>query len=102
MALSYSAILRVPLTRVFTSIDYLQFWEFTSGTSSAFATIPDLLVDAKALLEAVFGGTFSWVTSSDGTNDIYTISWTGLTSDPANDINYGNIIKCTYLDRKLF
>ena len=98
MALSYSAVLRVPIARVFTSIDYLQFWEFTSGTSSAFATIPQVLADAKTLLEGLFGGTFSWITSSDVTNNIYTISWSGLTSDPALDTNYGNITALYYLD----
>jgi hypothetical protein len=97
MALSYSAILRVPIARVFTSIDYLQFWEFTSGTTSAFLTIPQVLADAKALLEALFGGTFSWVTSSDATYNIYTISWAGLTSDPALGV-YGNITAIYYLD----
>ena len=98
MALSYSAILRVPTTRVFTSIDYLQFWEFSSGASSAFLTIPEVLASAKSLLEALFGGTFSWITSSDATNNIYTISWTGLTSDPENDPTYGNITALYYQD----
>ena len=37
----------------------------------------------KASHEVYYGGTFSWIVSSDATYDIYTISWTGLTADPA-------------------
>lgn len=86
MALSYSAILRVPLTHVASSIIRSDIWEFASGGTSPFASVVAVLNDEKALLEGYYGGTFSWITSSDATYDIYTISWTGLTLDPATDL----------------
>lgn len=87
MALSYSAILRVPLTNVASNLDRSDIWEFTAGGSSGLASIVAVLNSEKALLEGYYGGTFSWVTSADATYDIYTISWTGLTLDPATDLS---------------
>ncbi len=87
MALSYSAILRVPQSYTILGLDSLEIWEFTFGVSSGIATIVDLLTLEKSLYEGYFGGTFSWVISADATYDIYTISWTGLTADPATDVN---------------
>lgn len=85
MALSYSAILRVPQAYTFTNLDRADFWEFQSGGTSGLASIVAVLNDEKSLLEGYYGGTFSWVASSDATYDIYTISWTGLSADPATD-----------------
>jgi hypothetical protein len=85
MALSYSAILRVPQAYTVLGLDRTDLWEFQAGGSSGFASIIDVLNNEKALLEGYYGGTFSWVISADATYDIYTISWTGLTADPATD-----------------
>ena len=85
MALSYSAILRVPLAFVFPNVERTDIWEFAAGGSSGLTTIDDVLNSEKTLLEGYYGGTFSWVASSDVSFNIYTISWTGLTADPATD-----------------
>ena len=74
MALSYSAILRVPLTHVASNLNTGDLWEFASGGTSGLASIVAVLNNEKALLEGYYGGTFSWITSSDATYDIYTIS----------------------------
>jgi len=104
MALSYSAILRVPQSNTLTSINRIDYWEFNGGNQSAFGNIPDFLTSTKTLLEGYYGGTFSWVTSSDATYDIYTVSWTGLTIDPATTPNLltatilGNPVAMIYVD----
>lgn len=104
MALSYSAILRVPQSYILTSLDRTDIWEFTAGGSSAYATIPDFLTNIKLLYEGYYGGTFSWIISSDATYDIYTISWIGLTADPATAPNLidanvlGNPVANYYID----
>jgi hypothetical protein len=97
MALSYSAILRVPLTYTISSITYSLLWEFTGGGAGAFATIPATLNSIKSDVEATAGGTFSWVITSDATYDIYSISWTGLTTDPTT-IQNGNPVCIYYID----
>lgn len=83
MALSYSAILRVPQTFSVTLLDRTDLWEFAAGGTSGFVSVVAVLNNEKALLEGYYGGTFSWTTSADATYDIYTITWTGLTADPA-------------------
>ncbi len=85
MALSYSAVLRVPITYTISNLGRVDIWEFASGSTSALSSIDDVLNSEKALFEGAYGGTFSWITSSDGTYNIYTISWTGLSADPATD-----------------
>jgi len=85
MALSYSAIIRVPQAYTFTNLNRGDVWEFTAGATSGLASIIAVLNDTKSILEGYYGGTFSWVISSDATYDIYTISWTGLVADPATD-----------------
>lgn len=82
MALSYSAILRVPIAFTISNLQRTDIWEFAAGGTSGLASIVAVLNSEKALLEGYYGGTFSWITSTDGTYDIYTISWTGLTIDP--------------------
>lgn len=90
MALSYSAILRVPQAYVASNLSLSDLWEFTSGGSSSYASVVSVLNAEKSLLEGYCGGTFSWIISADATYDIYTISWTGLTIDPATDPNLLN------------
>lgn len=90
MALSYSAILRVPNTYVASNLTRTDIWEFTAGGSGPIASVVAVLTATKSLLESYYGGTFSWVISADATYDIYTISWTGLTDDPATDPNLLN------------
>ena len=90
MALSYSAILRVPNTYVASNLTQSDIWEFTAGGTGPFASVVAVLNAEKSLLESYYGGTFSWVISADATYDIYTISWTGLTDDPATDPNLLN------------
>ena len=87
MALSYSAILRVPNTYVASNIDVSDIWEFTAGNTGPLASVVAVLNSQKSILEGYYGGTFSWVITSDATYDIYTITWTGLTADPATDPN---------------
>jgi hypothetical protein len=85
MALSYSAILRVNKSYTFTTLTYLDIYEFSVGSNSGGVDIISVLGAIKTSNETYYGGTFSWITSSDATYDIYTISWTGLTADPALD-----------------
>ena len=97
MALSYSAILRVPQAYTLTQLSSTILFEFSSGGGTPYATIDLLLSSAKIVFESTNGGTFSWITSSDATYDIYTISWTGLTSDPQTSPN-GNPVAIYYSD----
>ena len=89
MALSYTAVLRVPLTYVASILSYASFYEFSSGASGGLSVL-DVLNSIKTGFEANQGGTFSWVITTDATYTYYTISWTGLSSDPATDPLYGN------------
>jgi hypothetical protein len=82
MALSYSAILRVPQSYTLTTFYYVDGYEFASSTTSSVPDIVTMLGLLKTSHETYYGGTFSWVISADATYDIYTISWTGLTVDP--------------------
>ena len=97
MALSYTAVLRVPLTFVPTGLSIPNFFEFSSGGAGG-ATISDCLTSIKPGWEAIGGGTFSWVITTDATYTYYTISWTGLTSDPATDPNNGNPVAIVIID----
>lgn len=90
MALSYSAVLRVPLTATATALDFGLFYEFTSGGGSSYPSVVSVLTVTKASLESSYGGTFSWVITTDATFTYYTMSWIGLTSDPDLDNNLGN------------
>lgn len=63
-----------------------------------------LLNAIKPAYEGLYGGTLSWVITNDGTYDIYTITWTGLTTDPATtpspqDLLFrGNPVTVIYAD----
>lgn len=89
MALSYSAILRVPKSYTLTTISFVDGYEFVSNSTAGGVGVLSMLADLKASHEIYFGGTYSWVVSSDATYDIYTIAWTGLTRDPATQ---GNLV----------
>ena len=82
MALSYSAILRYPLAYPDNSISCSSGWEFSLDAFGA-GGILGVLGQLKTFNEQYYGGTLSWVVTTDGTYDIYTITWTGLTADPA-------------------
>ena len=82
MALSYSAILRVPQAYTLTTFYYIDMYEFFAGVTSSTPDVPTMLADLKVTHESYYGGTYSWIISSDATYDIYTISWTGLANDP--------------------
>jgi hypothetical protein len=97
MALSYSLVLNVPKSYTLTDITYTTLSEFTSGGSSPFATIPLMLADIKSTFEAANGGTFAWVETENATHYIYTVTWDGLTTDPANELT-GNPVAIYYLD----
>ena len=99
MALSYSAILRVPLTFTFTTLNTVDGYEFTSGGASGEPSVVSMLTNLKASHETYFGGTYSWVITNDGTYDIYTIAWTGLTRDPATQ---GNLVDNVILGNPTF
>jgi len=90
MALSYSAILRVPLVATASNVTFSFVYEFSGGGGSPYASIVDVLTEIKTNAESAHGGTFSWVITSDATFTYYTISWAGLTGDPALDNTYGN------------
>jgi hypothetical protein len=92
MALSYSAVLRVPQAYTVTLIDVADIWEFTAGNSGPSASVVAVLNLQKTLLEGYYGGTFSWIITSDATYDIYTITWTGLTIDPETTPNLVNAL----------
>lgn len=89
MALAYSAVLRVPLTATGTGLTYINQFELTGGGGSEVSVVA-VLVQVKASCESLYGGTFSWAITTDATFTYYTISWTGLTSDPALDNATGN------------
>lgn len=88
MALSYTAVLRVPLTAT-AGGNFINQFEFTGGGGSEVSVVA-VLAQVKASCESLYGGTFSWVITTDATFTYYTISWTGLTSDPALDNATGN------------
>lgn len=94
MALSYSAILRVPKSYTLTTISFVDGYEFASSSTSGGVSVLSMLADLKASHEIYFGGTYSWIVSSDATYDIYTISWIGLTVDPTTTppLTGGNVI----------
>jgi hypothetical protein len=98
MALSYSAILRVPQAGSFTQITLLDVFEFGLGNTSPLASPVATLTYLKTTYEGLFGGTYSWVITSDATYDIYTISWTGLTTDPITDPTRGNVVALILID----
>ena len=98
MALSYSAVLRVPQAGSFTQITLLDVFEFGLGNTSPLASVVATLTYLKSTYEGLFGGTYSWVITSDATYDIYTISWTGLTIDPITDPTRGNVVALILID----
>lgn len=71
----------------------LQNTELTGFSNS----LPALLNNIKSTLEGTFGGTFSWITTNDGTNTFYDIDFSGLTSDPVADFD-NEIISFTLID----
>ena len=103
MALSYSAILRVPVGFSTTDLSTVSGWEFASSSVVAGSMVA-VLTELKNANEPLFGGTLSWVITNDGTYNIYTITWIGLTTDPAttpspNDSRfYGNPVFLLYID----
>ena len=102
MALSYSAILRVPLASSFTQINAIDFFEFGSSNTGLFATPILALSYFKTTYEGLFGGNYSWVITSDATYDIYTITWNGLTTDPITDPARGNVVCLILVDELSF
>jgi hypothetical protein len=95
MALSYSLVLRVPKTYALTSLSYTDIFEHTGGSGSPYSSVVNVLTAIKASYESLYGGTFSWVITEDATHDFYTVTWDGLTTDPANETE-GNPV-CLYM-----
>jgi len=105
MALSYSCILRVPLSYspVDTNNAIISTQEFGQSGSGPFTDIVDALTFEKTFYEGNYGGTYSWVITTDATYTYYTISWTGLTLDPnidpaADAFFYGNPVSFLFTD----
>ncbi len=98
MALAYSAILRVPIAYTSTSLSFANFYEFASGAGSGEVSVVAVLGVIKTSLESSYGGTFSWVVTTDATFTYYTMAWTGLSSDPALDNNTGNPVSMYIYD----
>jgi hypothetical protein len=112
MALSYKMIFEVPDAMVtfgniqLSYVAYQRFFEFPADNPSGPFTVIDQInsLFANSTL-ALFGGSISISTSVSpipdpiyGAVTIYTVDWTGLTSDPALDDTKGEFVSCA-LDR---
>lgn len=103
MALSYSAVWKVPTSYTITGLSASESWDFIVGAISV-ANPVALLNELKTNYESLYGGTLSWTIAVVGLNTVYTISWTGLTTDPettaspSDSIFRGNPVAVVYAD----
>lgn len=95
MATSYTAVITIPNTNTESGTwNNVSIKASSGGASSGGGTLLDALTDLKTVYENDYGGTFSWTSFDNGTDTIYTITFTGLTSDPPDTPLLGGELVC--------
>ena len=85
MATSYIANLKVPTSATFNNGGFVDFRQFDSGNAGPITGITAILNEVKAIYEVKYGGTLSWTSQTNGSFVDYSITYEGLTTDPATD-----------------
>jgi hypothetical protein len=99
MALSYTGQFLVPTASTFTSSGLTGiYYQLSAGSSGGSDTLNALLGSMGTTLEGQWGGTFSWVTTTVGSNYQIDITFTGLTDDPADDPTTGELSALILVD----
>lgn len=86
MALAYQGQFLIPTASTFTGGSYGTLYQQGSGSSGG-TSLNELLGLIKGILEMDWGGTFTWTTTTVGSDYQIDIDYTGLTTDPITGIN---------------
>jgi hypothetical protein len=99
MALSYTGQFLIPTASTFTSSGITGiYYQLSAGNAGGSQTLQELLGVFKTTLEADWGGTFSWVTTTVGSNYQIDITYTGLTTDPTTNPLTGELSSLALID----
>jgi hypothetical protein len=99
MALSYTGQFLIPTASTFTGSGITGiYYQLSAGNAGGSQTLQELLGVFKTTLEADWGGTFSWVTTTVGSNYQIDITYTGLTTDPTTNPLIGELSSLALID----
>ena len=99
MALSYVANLKVPVASTWAASSYFSLQQIVSWNAGPFASFAAMIADAKAYYENIWGGTFDYTSTVNGSFNDIAITYTGLTTDPSTDAGNGyDIVSLALID----
>ena len=85
MALSYVCNLKFPVADELTDVTFINLQQTSSGTQGPFSDLTAALNTTKTNYEGLWGGTFSYTTTVNGSFIDIAITYSGLTTDPVTD-----------------
>lgn len=92
MALSYTGQFLVPTASTFTSSGMAAiYYQLSAGNAGAVSPLQTLIGFIGTTLENQLGGSFTWTTTTVGSNYQIDFTFTGLTLDPATDPLTGDL-----------
>lgn len=101
MATSYQAVFKVPNAAVFTTVPsgHLVFYQKSTGSTGGSGTVSQVITAVfNGGIVPTLGGSITITTQASGSDTLYFVNYTGLTTDPVNDPLLGDLASISLQD----